>query len=78
MTITMDEEAVQAKLEVILEVALKLPETERLTLVSRLLDTLPAEDADRSLDDAALLGELDRRCNDREGSASWPELRAHE
>lgn len=64
----------QATSEVILEAALKLPENERLILVSRLMETMPAEDAGLSLDDASLLDELDRRFNDREGSVSWPDL----
>jgi putative addiction module component (TIGR02574 family) len=66
----------QATPEVIYEAALKLPEGERLTLVSRLLETMPAEDSCLSLDDESLAGELDRRFADREGSVTWPELRA--
>ena len=66
----------QAASEVILEAAMKLPENERLILVSKLLETMPAEDACSSLDDASLLDELDRRFNDREGSVNWPELRS--
>jgi hypothetical protein len=41
--------------------ALKLPESERLTLVSRLLETMPADDSGLSLDDPLLIEELDRR-----------------
>jgi hypothetical protein len=66
----------QSTPEVILEAAMRLPETERLVVVSRLLETLPAEDTGLSLDDESLLDELDRRFADREGSVSWPELRA--
>ena len=65
----------QATSEVILEAAMKLPETERLALVSRLLETLPAEDSCLSVDDPSLLEELDHRFEDREGSVSWSELR---
>ena len=66
----------QATSEVIFEAALKLPESERLILVSKLLETMPAEDACPSLDDASLLDELDRRFNDGEGCVNWTELRA--
>jgi hypothetical protein len=66
----------EPNLNAVLEAALTLPATERLALASRLLDTVPAEDAARSLDDPSLLEELDRRFADREGSVGWPELRA--
>ncbi|MCD4726361.1 MAG: hypothetical protein K8R46_01775 [Pirellulales bacterium] len=66
----------QATSEAIIEAALKLPENERLTLVSRLLETMPDEDPSMSLDDAALIEELDRRFADREGSVTWSELQA--
>ena len=59
--------------EMILEAALKLPESDRLTIVSRLLETMPAEDSSASLDDPAFIEELDRRFADREGSVPWPE-----
>ena len=68
----------QPAAEVILEAALKLPESERLTIVSRLLETMPAEDSSASLDDPSLIEELDRRFADREGSVTWPELQARE
>jgi hypothetical protein len=62
--------------EVIFEAAMKLPEDERLTIVSRLLETMPDEDSSASLDDPSLIEELDRRFADREGSVTWPELQA--
>ena len=62
--------------EAIFEAAMMLPEGERLTLASRLLETASSEDATTSLDDPALMEELDRRFADREGSISWSELRA--
>ena len=62
--------------EAIFDAALHLTESERLTLVSRLLDTIPAEDFAVSLDDPALAEELDRRFADREGSVGWSDLRA--
>ena len=66
----------QATSEAIIEAALKLPENERLTLVSRLLETMPDEDSSIALDDASLIEELDRRFADREGSVTWSELQA--
>lgn len=62
--------------ETVFEAALRLPEAERLALVSRLLETMPAEDSAISLDDASLVEELDRRFADREGSIEWSDLRA--
>jgi len=55
--------------------AMKLPESERLTLVSRLLETMPADDSGLSLDDPSLIEELDRRSSDLAGSVPWSELR---
>ena len=66
----------EAASEAIYQAALKLPDDERLTLASRLLETVPADDSCASLDDSALIEELDRRFADRAGSISWPELRA--
>ena len=58
----------------IFEAAMLLPEGERLVLVSRLLETVSAEDV-TSLDDPALVEELGRRFADRDGSIPWPDLR---
>jgi hypothetical protein len=69
-------EHMQITPEAILDAALQLTESERLTLVSRLLETVPAEDFAVSLDDPALAEELERRFADREGSVTWPDLRA--
>jgi putative addiction module component (TIGR02574 family) len=65
----------QADYEVVFEAALKLPESERLTLVSRLLETMPPEDSCLSLDDASLAEELDRRFADPTDSIPWSELK---
>lgn len=65
----------QSSYEVIFEAALQLPESDRLTLVSRLLETMPAEDACPSFDDPALAEELDRRFADQAGTVPWSELR---
>jgi hypothetical protein len=61
--------------EAIFEAALKLPENELLSLVSRLLETVPDEPAGLPVDDADLIAELDRRVSDREGATPWRELR---
>ncbi|HQI27705.1 MAG TPA: hypothetical protein PLT20_06425 [Sedimentisphaerales bacterium] len=61
--------------DAIFEAAMMLPEGERLTLASRLLETASAEDDAASLDDAALADELDRRFADREGEIPWSDLR---
>jgi hypothetical protein len=61
--------------DVIFSEALKLPEGERLALVSRLLETMPADDSGLSLDDPSLIEELDRRSSDLAGSVPWSELR---
>jgi hypothetical protein len=62
--------------DTILEAALMLPEEERITLASRLLESVPSGDATISVDDLSLIEELDRRFADREGGVPWPELRA--
>jgi hypothetical protein len=48
----------------ILSAALKLPENERLSIATQLLNTLPSEAADKFLDDEKLLEELERRAKD--------------
>jgi hypothetical protein len=62
----------------IFEAAMMLPEGERLTLASRLLETVSAEDVTMGLADPALAEELDRRFADREGSIPWSDLRAEQ
>ncbi len=54
----------------ILEAALKLPETERLSIATQLLGTLSNETEDLDLDDEVLIKEWDRRAND--GSETIP------
>jgi hypothetical protein len=70
------EKTMQLPAEVVLEAALGLPENERLALASRLLETIPVDDAAMSLDDDSLLEELERRFADRAGEVDWSELRA--
>ncbi|MCX7425151.1 MAG: hypothetical protein NTW96_05930 [Planctomycetia bacterium] len=64
--------------ETVLAAAMELPEGERFALVARLLETMPADDSAITLDDDALVEELDRRLADREGSVPWSELRAEQ
>jgi len=65
----------QVNAESIFEAALKLPENERLALVSRLLETMPDEQLGLSLDDPELLNELKQRSADLEGAVSWRQLK---
>jgi putative addiction module component (TIGR02574 family) len=55
--------------------ALQLPVPDRLALVSRLLDSMPAEGLLLALDDEGLLEELDRRFADDRGAVAWEQLR---
>jgi len=66
----------QSDPQAILDAALRLPENERLAIVSRLLETLPPEDVTISLDDTRLAEELDRRFADSEGAVPWSDLKA--
>lgn len=56
--------------------ALQLPEHERLSLVLRILDTMPDQDVTTCVDDPDLLVQLERRLADPEGAVPWSELRA--
>ena len=56
------------------EVAMQLPEEDRVALIGRLLDTMPARDFGLSLDSPDLLDELDRRFADQEGEIRWADL----
>jgi hypothetical protein len=58
----------------ILEAALRLPEPERIILITRLLETLPADDLGLSLDRPDLLEELERRFKDLEGAVPLSDL----
>lgn len=61
--------------ENIFQAAMKLPEDERLVLVSRLLETMPEDPPGLSLDDPDLVAELRRRSGDVEGAVPWEQLR---
>lgn len=65
----------QVSADSIFEAAVKLPENERLELVTRLMDTLPAEPDLLSLDDPNLIEELDRRAAVDSGAIPWSELK---
>jgi hypothetical protein len=58
-------------LDEILDAALKLPESDRKTIASRLLDTLPEEPPGLRDDDPEFEAELDRRSGDLTGSVPW-------
>ncbi len=55
---------------------MQLPEAERLTLVSRLMESLPPEGTTISLDDPELLAELDRRFAETDEGIPWSQLKA--
>jgi hypothetical protein len=57
----------------ILQAALSLPESERLDLAARLLDTVPP--GALSMDDPSFIAELDRRYNDGSPTIPWSEIR---
>jgi putative addiction module component (TIGR02574 family) len=63
----------QLSSDTILEAALKLPESERLELATRLLDTVPP--GIMSVDDPEFIAELDRRFNDNSPGVPWSEIR---
>ena len=65
----------QPTADTIFEAAVKLPEGERMELVSRLMDTLPDAPNLLCVDDANFIEELDRRAADDSGSISWSELK---
>jgi hypothetical protein len=59
--------------QMIFEAALRLPESERLDLATRLLDTVPPEIM--SVDDPDFIVELERRFNDNSPGIPWSEIR---
>jgi len=58
----------------ILNAALKLPESDRLLIATRLMDTLPEELPGLSEDDPGFLEELERRACDSESTIPASEL----
>ena len=65
----------QLTAETIFEAASKLPEGERLELVSRLMETLAGPPNLLCLDDPNLIEELNRRAADESGSIPWSVLK---
>jgi hypothetical protein len=59
----------------ILDAALQLPESDRLAIASRLMETIPEDFPGLADDDPEFDAELKRRSGDTEGSISWEELR---
>lgn len=59
----------------ILNAALSLPESDRLAIANRLLDTLPEDSPGLSDEDPQFAAELDRRSGDLAGAVPWEELR---
>jgi putative addiction module component (TIGR02574 family) len=59
--------------DMIFEAALHLPESERLDLAARLMDTVPPDVM--SIDDPEFLAELDRRFDDGSRTIPWSEIR---
>ena len=59
----------------ILTAALQLSESDRLAIVNRLLETLPADVSDLGVDDSEFAEELQRRSGDWDGAVPWDELR---
>jgi putative addiction module component (TIGR02574 family) len=59
--------------DAIFEAAMNLPESDRLDLASRLLDTIPP--GIMSTDDPEFAAELERRFNDSSPTIPWSEIR---
>lgn len=60
----------------ILEAALQLPESDRLDIADRLLETVPEQMLDVPLDDPAFLDELDRRARDGSVGIPWSQVKS--
>jgi len=64
--------------DAVFEEAMRLPENEQRTLMSRLLETIPVDDSAISVDDEFFFEELDRRFAGCEECVDWTELRAEQ
>ena len=62
--------------QAILDAAMQLREADRLTLVSRLMESLPPDCITISLDDPELAAELDRRFAESDEGIDWSRLKA--
>ena len=59
----------------ILTAAIQLPESDRLRIVSRLLETMGDEEHLPSIDDNDFIEEMRRRRDDSSGAIPWSQLR---
>lgn len=66
MSVTADE---------IVTAAIQLPESDRLAIVSRFLETMDEEDILQSVDDADFIAEMRGRRDDPTGAVEWSQLR---
>lgn len=64
-----------ATAEEIVTAAIQLPESDRLAIVSRLLETMGDDDHLPSVDDSDFIEELRRRRNDPADAVPWSQLR---
>lgn len=64
----------QTTVNSVLEAAFQLPEDDRRTLLSKLIESVPIDDKTLSLDDPNLADELGRRFLDDVGAIPWTEL----
>jgi hypothetical protein len=64
----------QTTVNSVLEAAFQLPEDDRRTLLSKLIEAVPIDDKTLSLDDPNLADELERRFLDDAGAIPWTEL----
>ena len=67
----MEADDVSQNTNALFEAAMDLPDDERLSLVSRIMDTLPPDDLTCSVDDEDLLAELNRRSSDPQDAVAW-------
>ena len=58
------------------DAAMQLPEPERLSLITRLMETVLHEEGVTSLEDPNLLAELDRRFADGDEGIPWSQLQS--
>ena len=61
--------------EEIVTAAIQLPESDRLAIVSQLLETMGDGDDQPGVDDSDFIEELRRRRNDPAAAVSWSQLR---
>ena len=62
--------------EQLFEAAMLLPEDARVTLIERLLETMPGREIGLPIDSADFVAELDRRLADSDDRVAWTDLQA--